>query len=232
MNRTQFRPPRRRDPHVRRRSIVYGFNILDPKTRDVRVDYVGQTVQDLSARERQHRGADLTVDAMEQPWSDLIVGKPFIVEEGWWTAAELDERELFHIRRLRPRYNYTGNLANPDRIPIFEARRQREERDRAAGRVSPTWTKTRGQIGVTGGRDWRAVLAAAWRSWRTLTAAQRRVVGLLTFWLLFAAVLWVTASPRFPGTSGLAAGLIGSSVPTLAGVFGRGPRRRRGRGHR
>lgn len=149
---------------ARLRGIVYGFNILDPATNRVLVDYVGQTVQKMEDRERQHRGQDLTREAQEQPWSDLIVGKPFVIEEGRWTAAELDERERFHIRRLRPRYNYVHNLDNPNRIPIYKARRQRDERDRARGMQPRRWDASR--VTARSGAD-----GLAWTRRQRLAAA-------------------------------------------------------------
>jgi hypothetical protein len=127
-----------RDPNVRRRGIVYGFDILRPATGDTRVDYVGQTVRPLAVREAEHRGLGRD-PSCEQPWSDLIVGRAFVVEEGWWTCAELDERERFHIARLQPVYNHEANLNNPYRVPIFEARRQRDARDAARGVASRNW---------------------------------------------------------------------------------------------
>jgi hypothetical protein len=222
---SRLAPRRRRDPRVRRRSIVYGFNILDPDSGKVLVDYVGQTVQELEARERQHRGQDFTVDDTEQPWSDLIVGKPFILDEGMWTAVELDVREEFHIRRLRPRYNYTHNLDNPDRIPIPVARRRREERDRVAGRVSPSWAGRAPQPAA-------GVLAVMWGEIRSWSTGQRRLAALAMFWLLFAAVLWVTVWSRLPGTMGGLAAVAGSAVPTLVGTFHGWGRRRRSRRRR
>lgn len=124
---------------TRRLGIVYGFDILDHHTNQVVAnDYVGQSVRALAVREDEHRGRGRN-PGDEQPWSDRIVGAPRILEQGMWTSAELDEREQYWITTLRPRMNYMGNGANPDRIPKYEARRQRAERDRAAGIVS-RWT--------------------------------------------------------------------------------------------
>jgi hypothetical protein len=114
---------------VKRHSIVYGINILDPETGKVRLDYVGQTQQRLRSRENQHRD--------DQPWNDLIVGSPFVLEQGVWDKGELDRREIAAIRRLRPRYNYDHNQGNPNRVEKWRARDQRWARDDAAGR--PRW---------------------------------------------------------------------------------------------
>jgi hypothetical protein len=196
---------------VRRHSIVYGANILDPDTREVRVDYVGQTVQTLAARERQHRGQDPATGNVEQPWSDLIVGALFVIEEGWWTAAELDAREEFHIRRVLPRYNYTHNQDNPDRIPIPEARRQREARDAARGLPSPQWDRPARQT-----RAPRRAVAGGWPRWR------RWAVGLATTWLALSIACWVLACTRFdaPVLGGLEVGTVGASAVMAGGGVG------------
>jgi hypothetical protein len=122
---------RRRD--VRRRAVVYGFECFDvnPRTGRIRtdpdtgeprlrIDYVGQTRQLPKAREEQHRD--------DKPWADLIV-RMVILETGMWTDAELDAREEAAIRRVRPRYNYTHNLANPERIEMWRQPQQRAVRD-------------------------------------------------------------------------------------------------------
>lgn len=202
---TRFVPRQRAE---RRLGIVYGFNILDPQTMQVCVDYVGQTVQELGARERQHRGDDWSTDATEQPWSDLIVGKPFIIEQGWWTQAELDERERFHIKRLQPRYNYVHNLDNAKRIPIPVARRQREERDRARGVQPLTW-----------GRAPRVPVRRGW------SAGQRKAAVLVGLWLVLAVGVWWATGDS--GVHGAAAGCGAACGVYFAVWRGRKPRRRR-----
>jgi len=113
------------------RHVVYGFNIRDPFSNAVRIDYVGRTRQRLGIREQQHRGrlAAFGKISCEQPWSDLIVGSAFIIESGIWSTELSDEREAFHIRRLLPRYNVVHNEKNPERIPRSEAIRMRDARD-------------------------------------------------------------------------------------------------------
>lgn len=210
MTQTRFVPRPGRDPNVRRRSIVYGFKVLDPGTGRAPVDYVGKTVQELSARERQHRGGDWDTDADEQPWSDLIVGKPFIIEQGLWTAAELDERERHWIREIRPRYNYEFNLGNPNRIPIPVARRQREARDAAAGRVSPSWPAAKG---LSPARSlWRP--RARRRSW---TRRQKRAGAVAAVWLLLTVGFWWVACRYLHAgpLSGLEVGGLGSTSALL-----------------
>jgi hypothetical protein len=121
---------------VRRPGAIYGLDIADHDTlmttdvhKVVKDDYVGQTRQKGRARESQHRD--------DKPYEDLIVGSAHVLEQGMWTDEELDEREVYWIRRQRPRMNYEHNLDNPDRIEIWRQKEQRWVRDDAAGR--PRW---------------------------------------------------------------------------------------------
>lgn len=114
---------------VHRPGAVYGINLLDPATRAVRMDYVGQTRQKGRAREMQHRD--------DKPWEDLIVGSMVVLAEGVWTDTELDRQEQAAIRRIRPRMNYEHNLRNPERVEIWRQKELRWARDDAAGR--PRW---------------------------------------------------------------------------------------------
>ncbi|GAA2637004.1 hypothetical protein GCM10010399_82700 [Dactylosporangium fulvum] len=160
---------------VRRPGIVYGVNILDPATGQVHVDYVGQTRQQLLSRERQHRD--------ERPFSDLIVGDAFVIEQGMWTDAELDERELFHIQRIGPRMNHDGNLDNPARIPIWRQRQDRDARDRAKGLPVRRWPAPRpGSAPASTVR--RPKLSLRWRRRRNWAA------GLTAGWLAATVLLW------------------------------------------
>lgn len=130
-------PPRTRV----RRGIVYGFYVIHPITGEVCWGYVGQTRQELGDREDQHREC--------QPWADTIVGdarrdpitgrvyQAVILAQGDWGDAELDARELNYINYLKPLYNIVGNRSNPYRVKPWEAKKQRHQRDRAAGR--PLW---------------------------------------------------------------------------------------------
>lgn len=160
---------------MRRPGIVYAYTTLKVDSQGLiaagaaagtEEGYVGQTVQRLSARDDQHRGVTGGPDgspAKCQPWSDLIVGSVRVVEQGLWTEAELDERERFHIERLKPRYNHEHNGGNPLRVPIYVARRQRDARDAARGVVPQTWAPAR----VPASR-WRAVkrvLRSRWSWW-------------------------------------------------------------------
>lgn len=119
---------------VRRPGAIYGLDIADHDTliaaavhKVMKDDYVGQTRQKGRARESQHRD--------DKPYEDLIVGSAHVLEQGMWTDEELDEREVYWIRRLCPRMNYEHNLDNPDRIEIWRQKEQRWVRDDAAGRA-------------------------------------------------------------------------------------------------
>lgn len=172
---------------MRRLGIVYGYRILDPGAGGHPTDYVGQTIQTLAARDRQHRGKAPNRDGSvkEQPWSDLIVGQPYVIEQGFWTAAELDEREQHYITTLRPRYNIAGNYGNPDRIKPWEAQAQRIARDLAAQAAQP-WTPP------------EPPRRPAWpvRAWRWLAATPaarsvKRGLRRLAPWLAVAVAVWV-----------------------------------------
>ncbi|WP_307934740.1 hypothetical protein [Salinispora arenicola] len=139
-----FRPA----PHVKRRGVVYCVltRPVDANGAPIpgaapEVGYIGQSRQTAWQREQQHRAS--------QPFSDLIVGGAFVLEEGQWDDATLDAREQWWIRhgasvvpggpRQRPRYNYDHNLTNPARIEIFRAQQHRRTRE-------PGWTQQRNRV--------------------------------------------------------------------------------------
>lgn len=145
---TRPRTPRR-TYQGRRDAYVYAYVGLQvdqhgrPIPGRMEILYVGQTVQTLAARDDQHDGTVLPDGALLkcQPWYDLVVGGIQIVERGLWTQRELDGREKFWIHQLKPRMNYDHNLGNSRRIPIPEARRQREARCKAAKTPPPIWDR-------------------------------------------------------------------------------------------
>jgi hypothetical protein len=200
-------PTRPRTTGVRL-GIVYGFRTLEhPGRGRVMLGYVGQTVQAVGARERQHRDA--------QPWSDLIVGEALILAQGWWTPAELDAQEAGYIRALRPLYNYEYNGRNPHRIPIPVAREQRWARDDAAGR--PRWQPgERTQLG--GGRvpmtQSRKHLRVRW------TRRRVRAALLAGSWLLLAVAATVWFARVVPLSSAAMAGMIAATAVLLVGWGG------------
>ncbi len=135
----QARVPRQRPPAgERRQRAVYGIMTLDvdgcgipiPGAAPV-VGYIGQSRQTVWQREQQHRD--------EQPFSDIIVGGSWTIEEGWWTQEELDVREQRYIRNgvallpgqkpQRPKYNIAGNRENRDRIKPWDAVKHRQARE-------------------------------------------------------------------------------------------------------
>jgi hypothetical protein len=134
-----------------RRGIVYGFYVTHPITGEVCWGYVGQTRQDLDDREDQHREC--------QPWADTIVGdarrdpitgrvyQAVILAQGDWDDTELDAREIGYINYLKPLYNIVANRSNPSRVKPWEAKKQRHQRDRAAGR--PLWRPTPKRVPIS-----------------------------------------------------------------------------------
>jgi len=126
----------------RRYGAVYCFDVRDHHTGLVHEgDYVGQSrVPEL--RDRQHRGLAPQRDGTvrEQPWADLIVGPMRIVQAGMFTDAELDAAEVVWMAHYRSRLNCRDN-PNPDRIPIYTQRDQRDARDVAAGLAPRDWAR-------------------------------------------------------------------------------------------
>lgn len=184
MTQTVRRTPGQRT--TRRLGFVYAYDTLrtdahGTPTTGIEVGYVGKTVQRLNARDDQHRGLAPGPDgtpAKCQPFADLIVGGIRVVEQGVWTAEELAEREVFHIHRLKPRYNLVDN-PSPERIPIFEARRHRDSRDRAKGVEPQSWVSSRctSRKPLSRPAKRRLAIAATW------------LASIFAVWLLLAALV-------------------------------------------
>jgi hypothetical protein len=200
------------------------------------VGYVGKSRQTVKQREEQHRDC--------QPFSDVIVGGSWTIEEGWWTDDELDERERYYIRNgvvlaagqapQRPVYNYDFNLDNPDRIEIWRAIKHRQQREpgwvpppkggpvprpRRGGAV-PTWRPAR--------RSW---LARWWRvrRWPVLFLSAFWTVALVGFWIAAAGTWQGWDAPR---NSAIGATLVLIGSVTAKRRLGRPRRRRRSRRRR
>jgi hypothetical protein len=109
-----------------RAGLVYAFDVRHPSTGEVVLGYVGQTRRRLEVREGEHLES--------QPWADTIVGRPYVLWEGYPTDAELDAIELGRITALQPLYNYEGQEGASHAVPKWVARDQRWARDDAAGR--------------------------------------------------------------------------------------------------
>jgi hypothetical protein len=205
------RPPV--DPNVARRGAVYGIPTLAvdaagmPIPGVIVVGYVGKTRQTVKQREDQHRAC--------QSFGDLIVGGSWVIEEGFWTEAELNEREQYYIRNgvalvpggvpQRPVYNYDHNLDNPNRIEVWRAREHRQARQ-------PGWQPV---VKVPRQRGARPALVVKSRS-RLARWWQRRrwwAAGLGSAWTtLFAAVLWMVL-PTKQGTDAVASAAFWATLP-------------------
>lgn len=182
--------PRPRPVGERRRSVVYGIPTLpvDKRTGKVIpgappvVGYIGKSVQTVWQRQEQHRA--------DQPFSDLICGGSWVIEEGYWTADELAAREEWWIRNgvalvsgqkpQRPVYNYDWNLDNPHRIEKWRAIEHRQLRE-------PGWQPGHGRVDVrrAAGTDWTG------RIWWLVRKP-------ITWWAVIALTFigWVAHLPR------------------------------------
>lgn len=186
-----------------RPGAVYGYDVRDHHTGVVRpCDYVGQSrVPEL--RDRQHRGLAAQRDGQvrEQPWADLIVGPMRILETGVWTDAELDAAELKWMARCGSRLNCRDN-DRPDRIPIYEQRRQRDERDVAKGLAPRDWgrqatpVRTAQPAAFTARPSmWRRLIASRVVRWagRKVRTAARRTAPWLAAWVALTVAAWIWA---------------------------------------
>jgi hypothetical protein len=152
---------------------VYGWDVIDHGSwmagtpRVVLNDYVGQTRQKGRARENQHRDS--------QPWSDLTVGSPRVLWDGWCTDEELDEWERHFIQDVppadRPRLNYLLNEDNPRQVPKWVLLDQRHARDDRRGDQRWEATPYRPEVyGYALGRESvaqpRTAVRRKWRPWQ------------------------------------------------------------------
>lgn len=197
------------------------------------VGYIGQSRQTAWQREQQHRAS--------QPFSDLIVGGAFVLEEGQWDDATLDAREQWWIRhgasvvpdgpRQRPRYNYDHNLTNPARIEIFRAQQHRRNRE-------PGWTQQRNRVprqrapqrvssGVRRSSRSRSSLRRWWLRRRALLAAWSAV------WLALFVGMWLAAGEAWTGWVGSRNAAVAATLASLGLLWlrrhRRKPKRRRRR---
>lgn len=201
---------------------IYGYRTLrvDRTTGmvldgSIEVGYVGQTVQPLDDRDDQHRGKKPGPNGEPikcQPFSDIIYGKVFKIQEDV-PESELDKREAHHIGELMPTYNHQLQAkGNPNRIQISEARRHRDNRDRAKGLEPRVWPALRNppkflREPVAARRPARRPLPAKWRrrrNWALLWTASTLAlwVGLA---LLAASLAHTTAVllPLLPAAAGV-----------------------------
>ncbi len=168
---------------------VYGIDVIDHKSwmagRPVIVpnDYVGQSRQKARARENQHRDS--------QGFSDLIVGSPRTLWEGWCTDEQLDEMERRFIQDVpveeRPRLNYLLNEDNDRRIPKFTQVEQRHARD--ARRGDDPWQPTEYRPEAYGYK--RAVAPVPRRPW---SSRRKHLTGLAAAVLVLTLAGWIATA--------------------------------------
>lgn len=218
---------------TRRYAAVYGIPtlVVDDAGQIVGglvvVGYVGKTRQRVKQREIQHRD--------ERPFSDLIVGGSWAIEEGFWTDAELNDREAYYIRRgavlvpgqepQRPVYNYEHNLGNPQRIEIWRAEQHRQARE-------PEWVppvkggripQQRRQPGFQSPARPRASRRIRW------TRGRVRFVCWAALWAAVAVISggWTAASAVATARDGFVVGVGAASVAVGGLLYSRRPKRRR-----
>lgn len=233
--------PRPVGAEVRRRSAVYGITTVvvdratgEPMPGQVEVGYIGKSVQTVKEREDQHRAC--------QPFGDLIVGGSWTIEEGYWTAAQLDAKERHYIRAgavlvpgqapQRPVYNYDHNTDNPGRIKVWRAEQHRQARE-------PGWVRpAKGSSWVPRQRSAAPPPVAAtsrpgWLRRQWWTRPRRIAAAWSALWLLLAGVVgWFGASGEVAtGWDGawVGAGVASTTVGRLMPPWRRRVRRRRRR---
>jgi hypothetical protein len=148
--------PRFAFPHADQRECsLYYIDVLDVTTNytTVTLGYVGETARLPFVRFLEH--------LYDQPFGDLIVGKPRIDPRMFAGKAAVLAAERAAVEGLRPQYNDRFNRGNFRRIPVWLACQQRAARDRARGVPGRDWAR-----GVPG-RDWaRGVPARDWAARR------------------------------------------------------------------
>ena len=234
----------RRDPNVRR-SVVYGIPTLpvdqDPTSPTYGrvipgaapiVGYIGKSVQTVYQRQQQHRDT--------QSFADTICGGSWVIEEGWWTDAELSAREEWWIRNgavlvrgqkpQRPVYNDKFNTGNPLRVEVGRAVEQRQIRE-------PGWVKPANGAPVprqrTRGPGRDAVRAKRRRSRLRWTRRRIRAAVFAGVWVALFAGFWWAGWDVWHGWDGPRNAAVGASLVLVAvGLLLPGKRRRRRRSRR
>ncbi|MER7166738.1 hypothetical protein ABT336_11840 [Micromonospora sp. NPDC000207] len=235
-------PRQRTGGDERRRSVVYGIPTLpvDRATGAVIpgqppiVGYIGKSVQTVWQRQQQHRDS--------QPFSDLICGGSWPIEEGYWTPAVLAAREEWWIRHgavlvagqkpQRPVYNYEHNTGNPDRIEVWRAVEHRQRRE--PGWMPPAKDGTPRTPAAAPGpvaRWWADRQRNVARWW---VKHRARIAAWTALWLaLSVGAWWLRTSGTWTGLGavGEAAGLGSCAWAVIAWRVHKGtrPRRRRTR---
>lgn len=120
----------------RRPGVVYAFWGYDPHellkgVLKIIVLYVGQTRQKPETRRDQHLKGGLGSPA--KPWGDLMTEWKPIWSRKKTFSFWLTMKEYSNIAKMLPQNNIKMNMMNPNRIPPWEQKRLRKERDALGG---------------------------------------------------------------------------------------------------
>jgi hypothetical protein len=116
-----------------RPGIIYAYSCIHPYSAyDAREEwaYIGKTRQSLVTRHNQHMGLDgyRGKKPTHQPWSDLYPSIR-VVREFKSPDVMLNLVEKFYIKTKKPLFNYMHNTKNPRRIELYQAVKDRSDRD-------------------------------------------------------------------------------------------------------
>jgi hypothetical protein len=124
----------------RRRPGIYGYRTRKHGKRfRTEWGYIGKsTYPDM--RDKCHQGMCIHEGHEQKPWYDLTSRQRILIRLPWFMGWDfiLLPLEWVVIQILRPRYNVTGNLRNPRRVPLKVQALQRAARD--VGRVPVSHT--------------------------------------------------------------------------------------------
>lgn len=209
--------------HTPMRCHVYWIYVWDPRTNftTLTLGYVGETAQ--NPPEKRFLG-----HLDDKPWADtvpyrdpveaLAKGTLVISQQSYPCKADVVAAETAAIVRDRPLYNYRGNEANPDRVPMWQQGHDRDARDVANGvPVGQRWSD------LAPARPQRQTV----RTLR-LRSRSRRWVSLAAGWAGATVLLWTIVALTEPSISLARTGLLSAGATGLLWTWMLRPHRRRG----
>lgn len=213
---------------------LYRIYVLDPRTNYTTkcLGYIGETLRLPIERLMEHIAGKW--------WADTFVGCE--IDDTIYDGKEaVQAAEKAAVEAERPLYNDEFNRGNPDRIPIWEQQRQREERDRAKGVATRRPVNIRApKARPTGDRPTsprpspRPPVRSGQRQRHSDPAPPRWLSSLLAgvaVWLVTAAGLWWVRADDWHGFNG-AQHAGGWSTGLLVGMWLLARRKRRPRKRR